>query len=68
MTKVNSNNINETKSDIIHGTYSNLALFFVVCKILIYFNGFLIGIFQFQRQFLKKARPIKLKKLLTLTV
>ena len=40
MTKVNSNNVNETKSDIIHGTYSNLALFFVVRKILKYFNNF----------------------------
>ena len=40
MTKVNSNNGNETKSDIFHGTYSNLASFFIGRKILKYFNDF----------------------------
>ena len=40
MTKVNPNNVNETKSDIFHETYSNLASFFIGHKILTYFNNF----------------------------
>ena len=40
MTKVNLNNGNETKSDIFHGTCSNLTSFFIGRKILKYFNGF----------------------------
>ena len=47
MTKVNPNNGTEIKSDIFHGTYSNLKYFFIGCKILKYFNDFSIGIFQF---------------------
>ena len=39
MTKVNSNNLNETKSDIFYETYSNLT-FFNGCKILKYFSDF----------------------------
>ena len=39
MTKVNSSNENETKSDVFfYGKYSNLASFFIGCKILKYFN------------------------------
>ena len=34
MTKVNSNNGNETKSGIFHVTYSNLKSFFIDRKIL----------------------------------
>ena len=37
MTKLNPNNGNEIKSDIFHGTPSNLTSFF---KILKYFNEF----------------------------
>ena len=42
MTKVNPTNGNETKSDISHGTYSNLRLFFIGRKLNIvkYFNEF----------------------------
>ena len=40
MTKVNPSNRNETKSDIFHGTYSNLTSFFTGHKILKYFNNF----------------------------
>ena len=40
MTKLNSNNGNETKSNIIQGTYSILTLFIIGCKILKYFNDF----------------------------
>ena len=40
ITKVNPNNGNETKSDIFHGTYSNLASFFIGHKILKYFSDF----------------------------
>ena len=40
MTKGNSNNGNETKSDIFHGAYSNMTSFFVGPKILKYFNDF----------------------------
>ena len=40
MTKVNSNNGNETKSDIFYGTYSNLTLFSFGHKLLKYFNDF----------------------------
>ena len=40
MTKVNTNNGNETKSDIFRETPSNLTSFFFVCQILRYFNDF----------------------------
>ena len=40
MTKVNPKNGNETKSDIFHGTYSNLTSFVIGHKILEYFSGF----------------------------
>ena len=62
MTKVNSNNGNETKSDIFHGTYSNP----LVAKYENISMAFLIGMFQFQ--FLKKARPKKQKNSLTLII
>ena len=39
-TKVNSDNLNETKSDIFYETYSNLTSFFNGCKILKYFSDF----------------------------
>ena len=39
MTEVNPNNENETKSDIFHGTYSNLTSFFIGRQKLKYFNG-----------------------------
>ena len=38
MTKVNLNNGNETKSYIFYGTYSDLASFLIVWKLLKYFN------------------------------
>ena len=38
MTKVNSNNGNETKLDIFTWAYSNLTLFCIGSKILKYFN------------------------------
>ena len=40
VTKVNLNNANEIKSYIFHGTCSNLTSFFIVYKILKYFNDF----------------------------
>ena len=40
MAKVNKNNGNETKSDIFHGTYSNLTSFYFGRKILKYFKDF----------------------------
>ena len=40
MTKVNPNNENETKLDILHGLYSNLTSFFISRKILKYFSNF----------------------------
>ena len=40
MTKVNPNDGNETKSDIFHGTYSNLTLFFIGQKVLKYLTRF----------------------------
>ena len=40
MTKVNSDNENETKSDILHRTYSNLTSFFIGPNILKYFDNF----------------------------
>ena len=40
VTKVNPNNGNETKSDIFHGIYSNLAKPLIGRKILKYFNDF----------------------------
>ena len=40
MTKVNPRNRNETKSGILHRTYSSLTLFFTARKILKYFNDF----------------------------
>ena len=40
MTKVNPDNRNETKSEISHGTYSNLTSFFIGRKILKYFDEF----------------------------
>ena len=39
MAKVNKKNGNETKSDIFHGTYSNLTSFFIGRQKLKYFNG-----------------------------
>ena len=42
MTKVNPNNGNEIKSDIFHGTYSNMTSFFIGRKILKYLNDFYI--------------------------
>ena len=40
MTKVNQNKRSEAKSDIFHGTFSNLASFFIGHKLLTYFNDF----------------------------
>ena len=40
MTNVNPNTETGTKSDIFHGTYSNLTSFFIARKILKYFNNF----------------------------
>ena len=40
MTKADPNNGNETKSDILPRTYSNLTSFFIGHKILKYFNDF----------------------------
>ena len=39
-TKLNTNNGNETKSDIFRGIYLNLTSFFIDRKILKYFNDF----------------------------
>ena len=38
MTRLNPNNENKTETDIFHGTYSNLTLFFIGREILKYFN------------------------------
>ena len=40
MTKVNSNNENETKPDIFYEAYSNMTSLFIDSKILKYFNDF----------------------------
>ena len=40
MTKMNSNNGNETKWDIFHAVYSNMTSFLITRKILKYFNDF----------------------------
>ena len=40
MTEVNPNNGNETKSDIFHGTYSNLTPYLYYQKIFKFFNDF----------------------------
>ena len=40
MAKVNKKNGNETKSDIFHGTYSNLTSFYIGHKMLKYFKDF----------------------------
>ena len=40
MTKVNSNNENETKPDIFYEAYSNMTSLFTDSKILKYFNDF----------------------------
>ena len=40
LTKVNPNNVNETKIDIFHRTHSNLTSFLIGQKILKYFNDF----------------------------
>ena len=44
---MNSSNGNKTKSDIFHGTYSNVTSFIIGSKMLICLNDNLIGIFQF---------------------
>ena len=40
MTEMNSQNGNETKSDVFHGAYSNTTSFFIAHKIPKYFNDF----------------------------
>ena len=40
VTNMNSNSGNETKSNIFHGTYSNLTSFFIVAKVQNCFNEF----------------------------
>ena len=50
MTKVNLNNVNETKSDIFfHGAYSNLTRYLFYQKTLKYFNDFQNQNFSFLR-------------------
>ena len=59
MTKVNTKNENETKSELFHETYSNLTLFFIGRKILKYFNDFYNWHFSISLQ--KRAQSSKVK-------